>query len=175
MNKHIALVLCLALYLLCTLLRTYNWGRVETGCDNLNDIAVPGIVYYYGYDFSLSNVDVPLLLMLQLFLSVTLVPWVIWLVRKRNFRMGWLHWIYFVATVCAYSYMLFKEIWKLTHTGWYDTHYGLVAPEWWNVFESIGCCGMLVCIMIGTICLFYEVVRAVMYPVLFGKEKEVNR
>ncbi len=28
--------------------------------------------------------------------------------------------------------------------------------------------------MIGTICLFYEVVRAVMYPVLFGKEKEVN-
>ena len=166
-KKRIALVLCLVLYLLCTLLSIYNWGRVETGCDNLNDIAVFGMVYYYGYDFSFRNIDVPLLLILQLFLSVTLVPLVIWLVRKRDFSMGWLCWIYFVATVCAYSYMLFKEIWKLMHTGWYDTYYGLFAPEWWNIFESIGSYGMLVCFMIGTICLFYEVVRAVMYPVLF--------
>jgi|GEM_PF-6567501 len=87
MNKRIALVLCLILYLLCTLLRTYNWGRVETGYDELNDIAVS----YYGYDFSFRNIDVPLLLILQLVLSVTLVPWVIWLVRKRDFRMDWLH------------------------------------------------------------------------------------
>ena len=138
----------------------YNDGREYDGRDNCHELAgVHGYFKdYYSYEFSIDNVNIERQLLVLSTFAIILLPWVIWLMRKRYFTMTWWRWLLLLSTICAVSLKLVIELWKYINYGWYDIGMG-DGPTWWVAFECIGVVGYVICFLFSGSWILYEFIK----------------
>ena len=140
--------LCLVISLLLFTLSAYNAGRECLQSEpGQSDLLWFGWIdaRHYAYDFDFRNINLTEFLK-SLFIPtiLSLVPWMIWALRRRNFTMSGGRWLLLLATITVLTFEVFTEVWKVLNSVWYcDFDFG-DGPPWWLVFESLNViCGLI--------------------------------
>lgn len=140
---------CSVIFLLLFTLSVYNAGRECIQCEIVEgDILWFGWVdvRHYTYDFDFRNLNIAQFLKSFLIPTIlALMPWMIWVLRRRDFMMSGGRWLLLLATITVFSFEAFAEVWKLLNNVWYcDFDFG-DGPPWWLVFESLSVISGLIC------------------------------
>lgn len=148
-------------------LSAYNDGREYEGRDNCHELAGADGYFkeYYSFTFSMENVNKVQRIESLAIWGIMLFPWIVWALRKRGFRMTWWRWLLLLSTVSAVSLILYQEIWKSTHYGWYDINIleGNDGPAWWVIFKNAGIYGIMVCFLFSISWVLYVFIKGLMY------------
>ncbi len=169
-NSKFSRILIVTLYLVILAshfaLSVYNDGREYEGRDNCHELAGADgyLKEYYSFTFSMENVNKVQRIESLTVWDIMLLPWTVWTLRKRGFRMTWWRWLLLLSTVSAVSLVLYMEIWKSAHYGWYDINIleENDGPAWWVIFKNAGIYGIMVCFLFSISWILYISIKGVL-------------